>query len=85
MPGKHAPQPLGSLLPPVMGSLLEVDRAGATTPFRIYVTGDTLVHDRLEEIPKRYPDIDLCRIHLGGTRVAGILLTMDAAPGIKAL
>jgi hypothetical protein len=23
MPGKHAPQPLGSLLPPVMGSMLD--------------------------------------------------------------
>lgn len=84
MPGKHAPQPLGSLLPPVMGSLLELVRNGHRN-VRIYITGDTLLHDRLEEIPARYPDIDLCLIHLGGTRVAGVLLTMDAAQGVKAL
>ena len=84
MPGKHAPQPLQSLLPPVMGSLLEL-RVDGVTRTRIYVTGDTLVHDRLEEIPKRYPDIDLCLIHLGGTRVAGVLLTMDGKQGVQAL
>ena len=84
MPGKHAPQPLDALLPPVMGSMLEFSRQGSTT-FRLYITGDTLVHDRLEEIPRRYPDIDLALLHLGGTRVLGVLVTMDAAQGVKAL
>jgi L-ascorbate metabolism protein UlaG (beta-lactamase superfamily) len=84
MPGKHAPQPLQTLLPPVMGSLVELT-VGGEVRFRLYITGDTLLHDRLAEIPERYPDIDLCLIHLGGTRVAGILLTMDAAQGVKAL
>ncbi|HEV2758068.1 MAG TPA: MBL fold metallo-hydrolase [Acidimicrobiales bacterium] len=84
MPGKHAPQPLDALLPPVMGSMLEFSRGGPTT-FRIYITGDTLIHDRLEEIPQRYPDIDLALIHLGGTRVLGVLVTMDAAQGVQAL
>ncbi|HVF75783.1 MAG TPA: MBL fold metallo-hydrolase [Acidimicrobiales bacterium] len=80
MPGKHAPAPLGALLPPVMGSMLEFDDGS-----RLYITGDTLVDDRLHDIATRYPDIDLCVIHLGGTRVAGILLTMDAALGVRAL
>jgi len=84
MPAKHAPQPLGSLLPPVMGSLLEF-HDGSDLRFRLYVTGDTLMHEELREIPRRYPDIDLCLIHLGGTRVAGILLTMDADQGVGAL
>ena len=84
MPGKHAPQPLDALLPPVMGSMLEFERGGRTT-FRLYITGDTLVHDRLEEIPRRYPDIDLALLHLGGTRVLGVLVTMDGAQGVKAL
>lgn len=84
MPGKHAPLPLSMLLPPVMGSLLEL-RTGGNLGLRTYITGDTLLHDRLEEIPRRYPDIDLCLIHLGGTRVVGITLTMDAAQGVKAL
>ena len=84
LPGKHAPQPLQALLPPVMGSMLEFGRAGETT-FRLYVTGDTLLYDGLKAIPGRYPDIDLCLIHLGGTKVAGMLLTMDATQGVKAL
>ncbi len=84
MPGRHAPQPLDALLPPVMGSMLEFADAGNPV-FRLYVTGDTLVHDRLQEIPRRHPDIDLCLIHLGGTRVLGVLVTMDAAQGVRAL
>jgi L-ascorbate metabolism protein UlaG (beta-lactamase superfamily) len=84
MPGKHAPQPLQRVLPPVMGSVLDYSLGGQQR-FRVYITGDTLLHDRLREIPARFADIDLCLIHLGGTRVAGILLTMDAAQGVAAL
>jgi L-ascorbate metabolism protein UlaG (beta-lactamase superfamily) len=83
-PGKHAPQPLGLFLPPVMGSLLEFG-TDEEIRFRMYITGDTLLYDRLRAIPERFPDIDLCLIHLGGTRVAGVLLTMDAAQGVRAL
>ncbi len=84
MPGKHAPQPLDALLPPVMGSVLDFSRDGEDT-FRLYITGDTLLHDRLEEIPRRYPGIDLALVHLGGTRVLGVLVTMDARQGVRAL
>jgi L-ascorbate metabolism protein UlaG (beta-lactamase superfamily) len=83
-PGKHAPEPLQRVIPPVMGSILEFAHEGTVT-FRVYITGDTLLHERLAEVPARYPDLDLCLIHLGGTRVAGVLLTMDAAQGVKAL
>jgi L-ascorbate metabolism protein UlaG (beta-lactamase superfamily) len=84
MPGKHAPQPLQSLLPPVMGSMLEFN-VPERSPLRLYITGDTLLFDQLAEIPRRFPDIDLCLIHLGGTRIAGVLLTMDAVQGVQAL
>lgn len=83
-PGKHAPQPLGALLPPVMGSMLEFTQEKTST-LRLYISGDTLLHDRIHEVPRRYPDIDLCLLHLGGTRVAGILLTMDAEQGVRFL
>ena len=83
-PAKHAPQPLRSLLPKVMGSILEVGWDGSPR-YRMYITGDTLMYDGIKEIAERYPDIDLCVIHLGGTRIAGVLLTMDAAQGISAL
>ena len=84
MPGRHGPGPLAALLPPVMGAMVEFTRAGRVT-FRLYVTGDTLVHDGLGEIPRRYPEIDLGLIHLGGTRVLGVLVTMNAEQGIRAL
>ena len=42
-------------------------------------------HDDLKEIPNRYPNIDLALFHLGGTRIMGILLTMDAEQGVEAI
>ena len=83
-PGKHGPTPVDRLLPQVMGSMLTID-TGSGTPFHLYISGDTLVHDRLHEIPRRHPQIDLALLHLGGTRVLGLLLTMDAAQGVEAL
>ena len=85
MPGKHAPGILKMMLPPAMGSLLEFqDRAGEVR-FRLYITGDTLIHGALSEIPRRYPQIDLALLHLGGTRIFGVLLTMDARQGVEAI
>lgn len=84
MPGRHGPGLFNALLPPVMGSLLEFE-SKAETKFRLYITGDTLIHEQLKEIPQRYPDIDLALLHLGGTKVFGILLTMDALQGVQAI
>ena len=84
VPGQHAPRPLGYLVPPVMGSVLDFSYAGRRS-LRLYITGDTLLHDGIGEIARRFPGIDLCLIHLGGTRIAGVLLTMDAAQGVEAL
>jgi len=84
LPARHAPQPLRALLPPVMGSLIELTWSERML-LRAYVTGDTLVHDGLGEIARRFPDIDLCVLHLGGTRIAGILVTMDDRQGVEAL
>lgn len=52
---------------------------------RIYITGDTLVFADIEEIPRRYQDIHLALLHLGGTRVLGVLVTMDDAQGVAML
>jgi len=84
LPAKHAPQPLEALLPPVMGSMLEL-RRGSETIVRIYISGDTLLHDRLHDIPRRFPDIHLGLFHLGGTRILGVLLTMDGDQGVEAV
>jgi L-ascorbate metabolism protein UlaG (beta-lactamase superfamily) len=85
MPGKHGPGPLHALLPPVMGSMLDFESRANSTRLRLYITGDTLIHDRLNEIPRRYPEIDVALLHLGGTRLFGIMLTMDAAQGVRLL
>jgi L-ascorbate metabolism protein UlaG (beta-lactamase superfamily) len=73
------------VLPEVMGSLLEFQSTAGTTLLRLYITGDTLVIDDLKEIPRRYPDINLALLHLGGTRVLGIMVTMDAQQGVEVM
>jgi L-ascorbate metabolism protein UlaG (beta-lactamase superfamily) len=85
MPGTHGPGPLGAVLPPVMGSMLDFEDEAGETRLRMYISGDTLIHDRLGEIPRRFPDVDLALLHLGGTRVLGIMVTMDAEQGIEAM
>ena len=85
MPGRHGPPIVEKFLPPVMGSMLEFESPEGRTALRLYITGDTLVFDDLNEIPKRYPDIDLALFHLGGTQIMGILLTMDAEQGVEAI
>jgi L-ascorbate metabolism protein UlaG (beta-lactamase superfamily) len=85
MPGRHGPGMINALLPPVMGSMLEFQTSTKETAFRLYITGDTLLIDELQEIPQRYPNIDLALLHLGGTRILGIMLTMDAKQGVQAI
>ncbi|MFB2922979.1 MBL fold metallo-hydrolase [Aerosakkonema funiforme] len=85
IPGRHGPGVLASVLPSVMGSMLEFQSKAGKTVFRLYITGDTLIYKDIYEIPKRYPDIDLALLHLGGTKVFGILLTMDAKQGVQAI
>lgn len=82
MPGRHGPPIVAALLPDVMGSLIEFSSA-ATPTFRLYITGDTLVHDDLRRIPERYPSIDAALLHLGGTKVLGVLVTMDGKQGVE--
>ena len=85
-PGRHAPGPLQAALPHVMGSVLQFSpSAGGADPLSVYVTGDTLVHDDLREIPRRHPSLDLGLWHLGGTKVLGVTVTMDGRQGADLL
>ena len=53
---------------------------------RILTYGEGLrLDEALHEIPRRFPDIDLGLFHLGGTRLFGLLLTMDARQGVEAV
>ncbi len=84
MPGQHGPGIIDFALPPVMGSILDFEREGKRV-LRIYISGDTLMHDDLSEIPKRFPGVDIGIFHLGGTRVLGIMVTMDDEQGVEAV
>ena len=82
MPGRHAPLPVARLLPPVMGTMLEFGPAVGPPQLRVYLSGDTLLIEELQEIPARYPTIDTAVLHLGGTRLpGGLMVTMDAVQG----
>ena len=80
LPGRHGPGFVDRLLPDVMGSLIEWEVSGERR-LRLYITGDTLHRPFLGEIRERCGEIDAMLIHLGGTRLAGLLLTMDGRQG----
>lgn len=86
LPGRHAPAPVHRFLPPVMGSMLEFSSGERTR--RLYVSGDTLLVDELDEIPIRFSAVDVGVLHLGGTRLpfgrhlpVGLTVTMDGGQG----
>jgi len=80
VPGQHGPAPVHGLMPPTQGSILDLFEGDRRT-LRLYVTGDTLCRPRLREIADRFPDIDAMVVHLGGTKIMGVLLTMDGRQG----
>lgn len=89
VPARHASGPLGIALPEVMGTVVELwrdgDGTGREPDVVIYITGDTLLDPSLAEIADRFPRIDLAFIHLGGMRLLGMTLTLDAAHGVELL
>jgi L-ascorbate metabolism protein UlaG (beta-lactamase superfamily) len=80
VPARHGPVGFHRLLPPVMGSIVDLER-GDRRVLRAYITGDTLRVPELRAIRERFPDIDVMITHLGGTRVLGVLVTMDDRQG----
>jgi L-ascorbate metabolism protein UlaG (beta-lactamase superfamily) len=86
MPGMHAPGLAGRVLPPVMGSLLELGDTSGEVERRVYVTGDTLMYDGVREIARRFPVVDVAVVHLGGTTLpGGRVVTMDGGQGADLL
>jgi hypothetical protein len=78
------PQAVNELLMPVNGHLLDFSRDGDHL-YRLYITGDTMLIDSLEDIPRRYPNIDLGLIHTGGTTFLVTVVTMTGEQGVKAV
>ena len=94
VPGRHGPLGVHRLLPPVIGTVLDLETRGPApgiTPtgagwrrlLRVYITGDTLDMPRLDEVGARFPDVDVMVTHLGGTRAFGVLVTMDGRQGTR--
>jgi L-ascorbate metabolism protein UlaG (beta-lactamase superfamily) len=83
MPGRHGPPVVDFALPDVMGSVLDFKAGEGTRLLRMYISGDTLVYEDIKEIPQRFSGIDLALLHLGGTRILGVMLTMDDAEGVE--
>jgi L-ascorbate metabolism protein UlaG (beta-lactamase superfamily) len=81
MPGRHAPGPASRVLPPVMGSVLEFRADPQAAPFRLYISGDTLFIPELQQVREAYPELNASVVHLGGTKILGLLVTMDATQG----
>jgi len=85
MPAKHATDDaVNELLMPVNGHLLDFSR-NSDHLYRLYITGDTMLVDSLEDIPRRYPDIDLGLIHTGGTTFLVTVVTMTGEQGVRAV
>ena len=85
MPAKHATEEaVNELLMPVNGHLLDFS-GNDDHLYRLYITGDTMLVASLEDIPRRYPDIDLGLIHTGGTTFLVTVVTMTGEQGVKAV
>ncbi|EID52412.1 MBL fold metallo-hydrolase [Saccharomonospora xinjiangensis] len=86
VPARHSGTVLDHvLLPPVMGSVLEYRADAEAGPLRVYLSGDTLPHRQLRPIAERFPSLDLAVLHLGGTRVLGVWLSMNDRHGADLL
>jgi len=86
MPARHGPPAASAPLPETMGSMLEFSTSQRKPNYRIYISGDTLVYEDINDIPRRYPEIDLALLHLGGTRILGVMkVTMDGKDGVQML
>jgi len=86
VPGRHGKLGMQALLPDVMGTVYDFGPNPAQPAYRMYVSGDTLIHDDLRSIPQRFPGIDLALLHLGGTRILGVFkVTMDGSDGVQLL
>jgi L-ascorbate metabolism protein UlaG (beta-lactamase superfamily) len=85
MPAKHATDDaINALLMPVNGHMLDFSR-NSEHLYRLYITGDTMLTDSLQDIPRRYPDIDLGLIHAGGTTFLVTVVTMTGEQAVKAV
>jgi L-ascorbate metabolism protein UlaG (beta-lactamase superfamily) len=85
MPASHGPLLAATALPDVMGAMLDFRNSRDARLYRMYIGGDTVLHGEMDEIARRFRNIDLALLHLGGERVLGLLVTLDAAKAVECL
>jgi len=85
LPARHGPAAIDLIMPDGMGAMYEFRPRNSAEPFRLYISGDTLAVGELDEIPERYPTIDLGILHLGGTKIYAVTVTMDDRQGMEVL
>jgi L-ascorbate metabolism protein UlaG (beta-lactamase superfamily) len=85
MPARHATDDaIAAMLMPVNGHMLEFSH-GDHELYRLYISGDTMPIDELEEIHRAYPDIDLGLFHAGGTTLFVTIVTMTGEQAVRAV
>jgi L-ascorbate metabolism protein UlaG (beta-lactamase superfamily) len=84
IPGQHGPGFAARLLPPVIGMALHLHRPDRA-PLSVYITGDVTYDLALAQVGQVAGHIDTMVMHLGGTRIGGVLITMDARQGAQLL
>jgi L-ascorbate metabolism protein UlaG (beta-lactamase superfamily) len=57
---------------PAAGAMLDFAGAGGA-PYRIYVSGSAMARDDIDAIPERFPGADMALLHLGDTRLLGVI------------
>lgn len=91
---QHGPAALAGAMPEVIGTVIELwtdaeadTDTGRNAPpdLRLYVSGDTVFHDGLAELRDRFDRLDVAFLHLGGMRLMGMTVTMDASQGVQAI
>lgn len=84
VPARHGIDALAALMPESMGAIVDFSHQPSGARYRIYISGDTMPGDAMHEIGRRFPNIDLALLHLGGERMLGMLkVSMDAADGVR--
>ncbi len=71
LPGRHAPGMESAAATAGEGHHAGVRSDDGSPRRRLYISGDTLLIEELNEIPRRFDPIDLGLLHLGGTPAAG--------------
>jgi L-ascorbate metabolism protein UlaG (beta-lactamase superfamily) len=91
VPAQHGPAAVAQAMPEGIGTVIELwtdataVSGDASPDLRLYVSGDTVFHEDLAALRDRFDRLDVAFLHLGGMRLMGMTVTMDATQGVQAI